>query len=333
MKGICPICEKETELEVINRNENIVVRGEEISVPVEYFKCSECGSEFNDPKSVHDPLELAYRIYRNHHSMMQPESIRQFREQYGVTQLELSNLLGLGGATLSRYENGALQDEAHDTMLRLVMEPQNFLELIEEKPIVFSERKRERILQLLKEITGEYEKSLLAIYEARFGSYPIDINSGYQSLNISKLFNEIIFFCKGDRVPKTKLNKLLFYADFKHFKEYTISITGVQYAHLPYGPAPDHYQLYLATLLDEENAVSVEEQPFNGYSGEYLSSIKEPDLSVFSTTEIKVLALVKEYFNPLNASEISELSHKERGYQVTKDGQLISYEYAQYLSI
>jgi len=39
--------------------------------------------------------------------------------RYPITQEELGVLLGWGGATLSRYENGALQDEVHEKMLRM----------------------------------------------------------------------------------------------------------------------------------------------------------------------------------------------------------------------
>ena len=143
----------------------------------------------------------------------------------------------------------------------------------------------------------------------------------------------MIFFCKDADIPKTKLNKLMFYADFKHFKDYAISITGVQYAHLPYGPAPDHYELFVAALHDEEKSVSINEVQFNDYSGEYLRAVKEPDLSIFSTTELKILAMVKEYFAGFNAKKISDLSHQEKGYQDTRNGELISYEYGQFLSI
>jgi putative zinc finger/helix-turn-helix YgiT family protein len=333
MKGICPVCEKETELEFNNRIEDIVVRGEAIPVQVEYFKCLECASEFNDPKSSYDPLEVAYRGYRSRHGMVQPEKIKQFREQFGLTQLEMANLLGLGGATLSRYENGALQDEAHDTMLNLAMDPQNLLELIDEKPDVLGDEKRDRIVKLLKGMTEEHEKSFLSIYEAKFGAYAADIYSGYIPMNLSKLLNAILFFCEGDDVPKTKLNKLLFYADFKHFKEYAVSITGAQYAHLPYGPAPDNYQYYIATLHHSEKTISIEERPFEGYTGEYLRALKHPDLSIFSTTELKILAIVKEHFAKMKAVQISEISHQEKGYQETRDGEMISYDYAQFLSI
>lgn len=334
MKGICPACEKETELNFISRDENISVRGENISIHVEYLKCLECESEFNDPNSTYDALEAAYREYRARHSMVQPETIKNFRERFGLTQTELANLLGLGGATLSRYENGALQDDAHDTLITLAMQPQNLIEMIEEKPGVLSDSKREKILGLLHEMTDEHERSFISIYETRFGAYPPNIWSGYQPLNIAKLLNAIIFLCKGSEVPKTKLNKLLFYADFKHFKEYAVSITGVCYAHLPYGPVPDKYEYYLAALLEEEKSIKKTEiEITEGIVGEYLGAKKEPDMGVFSTTEVKILATIKEFFAEFSATKITRFSHEERGYQVTHDGDLISFEYAQFLRV
>jgi putative zinc finger/helix-turn-helix YgiT family protein len=333
MKGICPACEKETELTYISRVENIPVRGENIPVHVEYLKCAECESEFNDPNSTYDALDVAYREYRSRNSMVQPEAIKQFRERFGLTQIELANLLGLGGATLSRYENGALQDESHDTLISLAMQPENLLEMIEEKPNILSATKREKILTLLHKMTDEHERSFVSIYESRFGYYAQNIYSGYQSLNVSKLLSAMIFFCKDTEIPKTKLNKLLFYADFKHYKEYAISITGAQYAHLPYGPVPDNYEYYLATLLHEEKAIIKTERQINDYVGEYLSASKAPDLNLFSTTELKILASVKDFFNEFTAKKISTFSHEERGYQLTHDGELISFENAQFLRI
>jgi len=333
MKGVCPACEQEAELEHINRLEKIAVRGENISVRVEYFKCLECETEFDNPQSTYDPLEVAYHEYRTRHGMVQPDDIKKFRERFGFTQTELSALLGWGGATLSRYENGALQDEAHNTMLTLAMQPENLLDLIEEKPSILGNEKRERILNLLRDITDEHEKSFVSIFEVRFGSYPASILSGYQQLNIAKLLNAMIFFCKGQEIPKTKLNKLLFYADFKHYKEYSISITGACYAHLPHGPVPDKYEYYIATLFYDEKALEVNERQFPNYVGEFLSAIKEPDFSIFSTTEIKTLAFVKEFFEKYTAKDIREFSHHEAGYQSTRDGELISYEYSQSLQI
>jgi putative zinc finger/helix-turn-helix YgiT family protein len=333
MLGICPNCEKETTLEFIKRDEEILVRNEPIKVNVEFYKCTECGVEFRDPKSSNDPLDLAYREYRSIHKMIMPEQIKAFRDQYNITQQELSNLLGWGGATVSRYENGALQDEAHDTVLRLIFEPRNFKDLLESRPGVISEAKRKKIIDLLIDATKGFERSFLRMHEDLFGKYSASIFSGFKELDITKLFNSIVFFCKDSDIPKTKLNKLLFYADFKHFKEYTVSITGAQYAHLPFGPAPDHYQYYLAALDNEEKNIRIEEKIFSDYVGEYLVATASPDLSSFTVSELKILTTVKEYFSKFNAKAISELSHKEAGYLSTKDGELISYEYATSLNI
>jgi len=257
MKGICPHCEKETNLELVRSQEEIKVRGEYIRVDVKYYKCKSCGKEFDDPRSDDDPLDKAYREYRRRHGMMQPEQIRDLRRRrYGLTQNEMSRLLGWGGATLSRYENGALQDETHEKTLRLAADPRNLLKLIEDTPEALSEEKRARLMKELKEVEEE-AYSFQRIYEERFGKYEEDEYSGFKKLDLAKLFNAIIYFCKGG-VLKTKLNKLLFYADFKHFKDYALSITGARYAHIPFGPAPDQYAYYLATLL-EDGAIKAEE--------------------------------------------------------------------------
>jgi len=332
MKGICPSCEEERELTFVRNIENIEVRGELIDVEMEYYKCMTCGEEFEGPHSDYDPLDNAYREYRRRHGLTQPEGIKSFRKKYGLTQHEMSNLLGWGYATLSRYENGALQNEAHEKFLQLVMnDPHNLLRLVKETPDALDKEKRERLIKEL-EVEEEEAYSFQRIYEERFGKYEADELSGYRKLNLAKLFNEILFFCKGG-VFKTKLNKLLFYADFKHFKEYTVSITGTRYAHIPFGPAPDEYAYYFATLV-ENNFIEIEEIRFSSEAiGEKFISIKEPDLSVFSESELKILATIKEFFKNLTAGEITDFSHDEKGYKETQTGQIISYEYADELQL
>src|SRR4030043_399385 len=326
MKGICPHCEKETNLELIRSEDEIKVRGELIKVEVEYYKCKSCGKEFDDPRSQDDPLDKAYREYRRRHGMLQPEEILESRKKFGLTQNEMSRLLGWGGATLSRYENAALQDETHEKALRLAMEPRNLLKLIEATPDVLPKEKRDR---LIKELRAAEEEtcSLERVYEERFGKYEASELSGYRKLNLAKLFNAILYFCKGG-VFKTKLNKLLFYADFKHFKDYAVSITGARYAHIPFGPAPEKYSLYLATLL-ENGTIELEEHIFSDdVIGEEFISSKKPDLLLFSDSELKILSTVKEYFKDFNVKRITDFSHDEKAYKETAQGDKISYEYA-----
>ncbi len=329
MKGICPNCEKETTIDRIRTKEPIEVRGEPIEVETEFSKCVECGEEFENTRG-HDALEIAYREYRARHGMLQPEQVRDWRKNIGLTQKELSALLGWGGATLSRYENGALQDEAHEKILRLAMDPRNLLTLLRETPTALSDEKRDRLMAELAAAQAE-SCSFERIFEERFGGYAPDEYSGYRKLDPNKLLNVILFLCRGGTL-KTKLNKLLFYADFKHFKEYTVSLTGARYVHLQYGPVPSNYEFYFAELVNE-GKLEIEEMQVAQYFGENCVTRREPDIGMFLDSELKILAEVKDYFKNFNSSQIKDFSHKERGYAETAGGQTISYRFAEHLQI
>jgi len=329
VRGICPNCEKETNIQSVTRREIVNVRGEQIEVEARFMQCPECGVEFESTEG-HDALAEAYREYRRCHEMLQPEDIRKWRNTYGLTQKELSALLGWGGATLSRYENGALQDDTHEKMLRMAMEPHNLLNLIKETEHALTPEKRERLVRQLEAAEAE-AVSINRLFEDRLGSYSPNELSGYLKLHLPKFYNAILYFCKGGQL-KTKLNKLLFYADFKHFKDNAVSITGARYVHLPHGPVPDNYEFFFAAL-SHARQIEVDEVQVFQYFGENFVSAIEPDLSLFEPSELKVLAEVKDFFKNYSAKQIRDFSHEERGYQETPDHGLISYAFAESLQI
>lgn len=333
MTGFCPHCEKERELTASRRVVEYEVRGERIEVQVPHLSCSVCGEKFEPPDEAHDPLEAAYDEYRRRHKLIQPDDIREFRHSIGLTQKELSRLLGWGAVTLSRYENGALQDDAHDKALRLAMHPESLLRLLHDRSDVLSIEGFHRLAARLRDRITQERTPLMHLFEDAIGSYDPDIFSGYRKFDLDKLLNAILFFCTNREVYKTKLNKLLFYADFKHYKDYMVSITGSRYAHLPFGPVPDHYALFLAGLTDIEKALAVNERAISDYVGEVLTSVKAPDVSVFDTSELKILAFVQERFAEQTSKQLSELSHREQAFRRTHDGDLISYDHATVLSL
>jgi putative zinc finger/helix-turn-helix YgiT family protein len=333
--GLCSNCEKETRLELVTKEEVIRVRNKPIKIEIQYFKCSECGDEVFDPSLNIDPFGLAYREYRKKYDFLQPEEIREWRKANKLTQGELAKLLGVGGVTISRYENGALQDPSHEKLLRLAMNPSNLLKLIEGSEGVFTETKKRRVVEALQQVEAGAH-SIDSTIIGSFGNYEPNEYSGYKKLDLERLYNAIIFFCK-EGVLKTKLNKLLFYADFKHYKEYAISITGARYARIPFGPAPDNYEIYYGALSSQKAIEFIEEVYPPKYGGEpvvgeIIKAVSKPDLSLFTASELRVIASVQEDFKEYNAREITELSHKEAGYQETPHGGTISYTYAKKLN-
>jgi len=319
-------------MDFIKKSENINIRGEDIEVLVEYFKCNICGEEFEDQNSNYDPVAEAYRIYRELHNLIQPEEIREFRKRYGLTQNDLSNLLGWGGATLSRYENGALQDETHDKVLQLVIDPMNLLKLLKKNPHSISNSKRKLLADRLQ---GALHKPTIftTFFDDITEFVEPNINNGFMRFNIQKFMNTILFLSK-DGIFKTKLNKLLFYTDFKNFKENCVSITGSKYVHLPLGPVPDDYDCIFTMMHTIEKSIEVEEVDFpDGSYGERLYSLKALDFEILKPHELEVLKFVKDFFNDYTAKQIKDFSHEEKGYKETPQGEIISYKFADNLQI
>jgi len=331
MNQTCPLCEKAGVIDNLRTKKPFQVRGETIEVDFEVLSCRDCGEELIDSKPERDPFAKAYRIYRKTHNMLQPEEIKELRKKYSITQGELSRILGWGGATLSRYENGALQDHTHDRVLKLLEDPRNLLKLVKTSSGALGEHRRESLVNSLQRLIRE-ENPIERCLEECFFHVGQSVFTGFSTFSLEKFFNALLYFCKGGKL-KTVINKLLFYTDFKHFKEYSISITGAQYIHLPYGPVPQHYEIYLGKIVNE-GTIEVKDVWFSEEAvGQCYTSSEEPLLTVFSDKELITLATVNDYFKNFGAKTISEFSHREKGYQETSQGQPISYEHASSLQI
>lgn len=325
MTSICPNCEKLTECSQKEVQETYTIKGEEISVNVKFFICNECNEEFEIADNAEDYLKMAYDQYRQLHDMVQPEEILNFRKSYNLTQKELSGLLGWGGATLSRYENGALQDSTHDKILKLIMKPDNLLTLVKSQRGALDNNKRDKLIKIIEKQL-EDSCSINTIISNTLSDYDPSIESGFKRFDFNKFSQAILFFTK-EKVFKSKLCKLMFYADFKFYKENAISITGSKYAHGYHGPIPDHLELLFASLI-HEGKIGAEEKIFQNYTGDQYYAKHDADLSFFTNEEIETLAYIKNHFKDFTATNIREFSHNEKAYKETSDGQLIKYDYA-----
>jgi putative zinc finger/helix-turn-helix YgiT family protein len=69
--------------------------------------------------------------FRREARLLAPEEIRQGREKLGMTQKEFANLLGVGEATVSRWETGAqIQQRAMDRFVRVCIASPAAVELL-----------------------------------------------------------------------------------------------------------------------------------------------------------------------------------------------------------
>ena len=129
----------------------------------------------------------------------------------------------------------------------------------------------------------------------------------------------------------TKLAKLMFYADFLHFRDQTTSITGLAYAHAPRGPIPDKYER-IRDDTEENGIVEVEERLGDDWSGEVLVAQRPADLGVFTGSETAVMRTVAERLGGKTSRVLSELSHAEAAWTETTSGARIPYALARRLN-
>ena len=128
---------------------------------------------------------------------------------------------------------------------------------------------------------------------------------------------------KGQNVYKTKLNKLLFYSDFINFYLHGRSISGAKYIHVPFGPVPEQYGTALEQLA---KAGRIKLLPA-GRQTFLIKSERAGDVEL-DAEELKTIDWVLETYGSLSASEISDLSHREKAYRFTRPGEQIAYRYA-----
>lgn len=149
----------------------------------------------------------------------------------------------------------------------------------------------------------------------------------------SRKFKELIlYFAKrgideGLVIGSTKLNKLLFFADFRAYAELGAPITGARYQKLQWGPAARE----LLPLRDE--MVRDQEVEFRTRAADDLNDvlvpISIPNLSGLSEDERRIADEVFEELRPFNATAVSDYSHlKSAGWNVMDFGEDIPYESA-----
>lgn len=145
-------------------------------------------------------------------------------------------------------------------------------------------------------------------------------------------FRELILYVarsseQDEHFGATKLNKILFYADFWAYRKLGHSITGQQYQKLGKGPAPRRL-LPIVRKMEENGDCVVAEREYFGRTQKVLLARREPDLAPFSGAEIAIIHDVVERLRGFNATDVSELSHQFIGWQLAEEGEDIPYSTA-----
>lgn len=329
---ICPYCETDQKIKKVIRKETLPVLGEQIEFKAEVYKCNACKGEFATTDIEEENFRKAYNIYRDKHHLLRPERIREVRLKYGLGQKDFSRFLGWGEITIHRYESGSLQDMAHNETLLLIDDPHNAFKIFELMRDHLAPDLTRKIENRIKELLANEDRTFLLPYLIKEENV-VSVETGFKAFDLEKIENLILFIAiKCEGVLKVKLNKLLWYIDFKHFKDNTVGITGATYLHLPLGPVPMDYEL-LTLKLQGEESLEAQELIFGDYTGENFVAKQDADMRLFNKKEIETINLVLGRLGHLGSRTLTDRSHEEAAYKMTTRRQVISYSFAKDLSL
>ncbi len=133
---------------------------------------------------------------------------------------------------------------------------------------------------------------------------------------------------KDDRAGgATKLNKVLFFAEFTHLRRHHRVISGCEFQKLPHGPAPRQL-LPVRKKLIGSGAAELVEEDFLGRPQQRLIPSRAANLDVFSDDELQTIEDVLEQLAGMTGNQVSELSHQEPGWRLSEVGETIPFSAA-----
>jgi putative zinc finger/helix-turn-helix YgiT family protein len=183
-------------------------RGVDVTYETDVYVCSECGLEAATVAQAGETQRAISAAYRKKMNLLTGEEIKNLRKQRGLNQQELANLLKVGVASIKRWETGLIQSKSMDQALRVHLQGDDFTN--------FFSGNRELSIPRIKLVVREFERRL--------------------GRKLLKKTDKMLFAAK-----------YLWYADMLAFRDLGKSMTGAEYAALPYGPQLNNYR----DLIDE----------------------------------------------------------------------------------
>lgn len=133
---------------------------------------------------------------------------------------------------------------------------------------------------------------------------------------------------KDGRIPKTKLAKLLYLADFAWFYDHLESMSGMQYRKIAYGPVPDAFFRALDELA-EDGKIQIDKEE-HGEKTMFLVSEAESNrnarIQTLSKEETALMKKIAEKWKGKNTEAIVNFTHNQLPYFLCRDNELIPYE-------
>ena len=175
-----------------------------------------------------------------------------------------------------------------------------------------------------REITleeAEKLKDLFGISIEEFASATLPKYEKYKQMILAYLKSSV---ATDGKIPKTKLAKLLYLADFAWYYQNLNSMSGMQYLRRAYGPVPDPYFRAL-TELEEEGKISVDHKG-DAFLVSLSGSSSKQKLDLLNDKEVELIKKIGGKWKNKNTRDIVDFTHEQLPYKLCAPDEAIPYE-------
>jgi transcriptional regulator with XRE-family HTH domain len=236
--------------------------------------------------------------------------VAQLRKKHKLTQECLAKELGISRPTYMQFEQGARDltiTEAKKLAAIFGLTLDNFLHRTETKVSItvtetskVKKNKNAIRISIPQQKLGKFKQILLYILK-KVGGKP--------------------------NIGMTALYKLLYFIDFDYYEKFEEQIMGLQYIKNHYGPTPIIFEKIIQEMITKNQIECIKSKYYRHQQKKYLiNPAVEPDLSVLNGQEKEHIDWELWRLSDLNATTLSELSHKDIPWLNAEDGKPIEYE-------
>ena len=134
----------------------------------------------------------------------------------------------------------------------------------------------------------------------------------------------LTFLRLGGKTTKTKLAKLLYFADFGWFYQHLNSMSGMQYRKMQYGPVAQSYFAIIDDMFDK-GEIGIEQTADGAMLVSQTRSGAKSHISLLSEPEKKLIRDIEKKWKNKKTAEVVDFTHKQLPYLFAKDNEIVSY--------
>lgn len=314
------------EMKLIKEKEILPYRKDEFEVYYHSYECDETRERFTDDELDLINIKQVHNLYREKYGIPFPEEIKAIREKYDITAKKMSEILGLGTNAYRLYESGEMPSVSSGRLILSIKEPEEFRRQIEFSSHLLKDSEKNKYLKIVDKLIEDERDAWKRIMVVENTYTNIDDYSGFKMFDYEKLAQVLSYFkLNSIDLFKTKVNKLLFYSDFLNYQRQGVSMLGLSYKAITFGPVPLEYERIYNRLFDEDY-MNIIELPEWNYAELFVPSVSF-NKELFNECELKVLEKVANKFKTMTTNEVVEISHEENAWKDNIDSKnMISYK-------